>query len=225
MGLFSGGGVLGDIGGALGINTDRQEQALTQSIERTGETALEARGLLESAEARALPFLEPVAGVVGDVLPQVQRGATIGGFGENIADILSGGALDPLIQERQRAGTSALASAGLSRSNVAAERAAAIPAELAFNIENLLAGRQSNLLQQGTGAGVNLANLFRGGAQDISNIITGQGAAEAEGIIGQEQIRQQRNQNIAGLFGDFFGGGGGSGGGDFDISSLLALAA
>lgn len=187
--------------------------------------------MLESAEQRALPFLEPLAGVVPGLVPQIQQSATLEGFGGNISDILSSQAFQPLIDARRKESQSQLASAGLTRSNVAAETAAALPAELAFSIENLLSGRQSSLLDAGTGAGVNVANLLRGSAQDIGNIITQQGAAQSQNIIGQQQLKQARNQNIAGpLLGNNFSGGGGQGGGGqgggggFDMSQLLQFA-
>lgn len=184
--------------------------------------------MLEGAEERALPFLEPLAGVVSGLVPQVQQGATLEGFGQNITDILSNQAFQPLLDERRREAQSFLGSAGLTRSNVAAETAAQLPTELAFNIENLLSGRQGSLLNAGTGAGVNIANLLRGGAQDIGNIITQQGVAQSQNIIGQQQLKQARNQNIIkGIGGSFLGSDGAAGGaaGDFDIAQLLQLAA
>lgn len=210
MGLFSGGGFLGDIGGFLGVNTGKQERAFDKATAATTGALGEARSLLEGAEERALPFLEPLAGVVPGLVPQIQQSATVEGFGQNISDILSNQAFQPLIDARRKESQSQLASAGLTRSNVAAETAAALPAELAFTIENLLSGRQSSLLDAGTGAGVNVANLLRGGAQDIGNIITQQGAATSQNIIGQQQLKQARNQNIAGGISSIFGGGGGA---------------
>jgi len=152
-------------------------------------------------------------------VPQIEQSATLEGFGQNISDILSSQAFDPLLDARRKEAQSQLASAGLTRSNVAAEKAAALPAELAFSIEDLLSGRQGSLLNAGSGAGVNIANLLRGGAQDIGNIITQQGAAQSQGILGEQQLEQARNQNLLGLGGAAFGAAGGLGG----IAGMLGL--
>ena len=218
MGLFSGGGVLGDIGGFLGINTEKQQTALreataaqTGAIDEaiTGLTGAseESRGLIEGAAGEARGLIDPLAQLTGANLPSLQQGATIGGFGQNISDILNSGALDPLIEQRQRAASSALGGAGLTRSNVAAETAADIPADVAFQIENLLNQRKSSLASTGIDATSNIANLLTGEAGDISNILrgtaqdvgnlgTGSAAISAQNIIGQQQIKGARNQNI-----------------------------
>lgn len=243
MGLFSGGGILGDIGGALGINTEKQTTALREATEATtssideaiaGLTGAsgEARGLIEGATGEARGLLDPFARLAGANLPSLQQGATIGGFGQNISDILGGGALDPLIEQRQNAANSALGGAGLTRSSVAAKSAAQIPADLAFKIENLLNQRQSNLADTGieatgnianllTGEAGNIGNIVLGTAQDVGNLRTQAGSARSQQILGNQQIKTSRNQNIidfginavktiAGL--PSFSGGGGGGG-------------
>ena len=217
MGLFSGGGILGSVGGFLGLNTDKQEGAIADANRVSQASLNEARSVIEGAEARSLPFLEPLAGVVPGLVPQVQQSATLEGFGGNISDILSNQAFQPLLDARRDEANAFLGSAGLTRSNVAAETAAALPADLAFSIEQMLSGRQGDLLNAGTGAGVNIANLLRGNAQDIGNIISQQGAAGSQSILGQQQLESSRSGNLLGLVGaglgafSAFGGGGGGG--------------
>lgn len=215
MGLFSGGGALGSIGGALGINTSAQQKALRRGEAAQQLSIEEAKGLLGGAQEQIQPLLQPLAGLVPELLPQVQQGATIGGFGQNIADILGGGALDPLIADRQRAANFALGSAGLSRSNVAAETAAEIPTELAFALESLLSGRQGDLLQTGISGVGALSNLLQGTASNIGNLAIGQGSLQSQGIIGQQQLKTQRDQGIAQLLGAAAGGFGGGAAGTF----------
>lgn len=258
MGLFSGGGVLGDVGEHLGINSGRAEDAIRQQSadaleiqERNRAFELEDRAAFEEDKKRGLQDLhlgrfgaeqsirtgrresEDVlrggqadsiasllfggltargdigAGTTGAIDafgpaaeglqfgPQVAQSSTLEGFGQNISDILSGGSLDPLIGQRQEAATSALTSAGLSRSNVAAERAAEIPADLAFGLESQLFGRAEDRFQTGLGAqseiarlletqGINLANLDIGVSQGVSGLQEG-GAANIADLISGEK--------------------------------------
>jgi len=243
VGLFSGGGALGSIGGFLGINTEKQTTALREATEaQTGSideaiagltsASGEARGLIEGATGEARGLISPFADLAGANLPSLQQGATAGGFGQNISDILGSGALDPLIQQRQRAANSALGGAGLTRSTVAAESAAQIPADIAFQIENLLNQRRSNLANIGIDATSNIANLLTGEAgsvgnillgtaQDVGNLKTQAGSARSQQILGSQQIKTARNQNIIDLGAKVFSavggfpsfGGGGAGGG------------
>ena len=159
MGLFSGGGFFGKVGQALGINTDAQEKAIARAggaqVGRIEEGIAGIRGAQEATFGELQPFAE--AGRTA--LPGLVSGATLPGFGQNISDIFSSGALDPLVSERQRAATGQLAQAGLTRSGQAAQTAADIPAELAFQIESLLSGRQQQLAGFGQTAATNLSEL------------------------------------------------------------------
>lgn len=59
MGLFSGGGVLGDIGGALGINTDKQEKAAERAAGAQLQSGREAIEEQRAAREEAREILDP----------------------------------------------------------------------------------------------------------------------------------------------------------------------
>lgn len=163
----------------------------------TGQAGAEAAltaAELQAAEARAAreqfaPIIE--AGIAQ--IPELARGATVGGFGENIGAILEGGALDPLIAQRQRAATAQLASTGLRRSGAATQAAADIPADLALQIEGELNRRRQSIAGQGqTGAG------------ESSRLSSQIGQALAGGQLGAAQAQAQGSQNTAGVIGTLF---------------------
>lgn len=160
------------------------------------------------------------------------QGLTLQGFGQQLGQIADpSGAFAPLFQERQRAATSALSSAGLTRSGNAAEAAAEIPLSLALGISNTLFGRQSgtaanlanieqglagNLanIEQGLAgnlAGIetslsgNLANLETSEAANIANLNVGAGQVEADRIQAQASIADPFSSLITGALGQFGG--------------------
>lgn len=245
MGLFSGGGILGDVGGALGINTDKQEGALEASAAISAEQREAARadlldfsgqaqdtlrtaGRVGSREIRqgrqagrnALTSGQFLAGtslgrgehqsiaallggadqartdIVGgtdaalerlapqlsglDFLDQVNQGATIGGFGENIAQILTGGSLNPLIAERLKSATGAASAAGLNRSSAFLDTAAEIPTELAFTLENLITGRATDRLSSGFQGAQLASGLEEGRGLNLAQIAQQTGLSESE---------------------------------------------
>lgn len=142
------------------------------------------------------------------------QGLTLQGFGQSINDILSPtGALAPLIQERQQAATNALGAAGLTRSSVAAEQAAAIPFETALQLENLLFGRQAGVANQvgqlEQGFGSNIANLETGTSASLANLLAAIGESKANTASGAAGARNsaigtlvQGGAALAGLFSD-----------------------
>ena len=194
MGLFKDLGTfgLGNPDGAFGIPSIG-DTVKGFSGQTGAEAAIEA-GELQAAEARAsremfAPIIE--AGI--EQIPELARGATVEGFGQNIGDILNGGALDPLIAERQRASEAALSQAGLRRSGAAASEAARIPADLSLQIEGELNRRRQSIAGQGqTGAGAS------------SGLSTQIGQALAGGQLGAAQSQAQGAQNTAGLIGTLF---------------------
>ena len=160
------------------------------SGEAGAEAAL-AAGETQANEARASRELfTPIVKAGIAQIPELARGATAEGFGQNIGDILGGGALDPLIAERQRASQAALSGAGIRRSGAAATEAANIPADLAMQIEGELNRRRQSIAGQGqTGAG------------EQSNLSTMMSQALAGGQLGAAQAQAQGGQNAAGLIG------------------------
>lgn len=135
----------------------------------TAENALTQQGI-----DAILPFL--TAGT--EQLPGLAEGATAGGLGARLQEIIQGDAFGGLIGERQRGLQGQLSAGGLTRSGTALESAANIPTELALQLEQLLTGRSQQLAGQGLGAGGSIANLF-----------SQQGVAAGSGIVTDAQSK------------------------------------
>lgn len=78
MGLFSGGGILGDIGGFLGINTDDQQEAAQAGAAaqvQASEAAIAEQEAARLQQAELLqPFIDVSAGALGNIGGQVFSG-------------------------------------------------------------------------------------------------------------------------------------------------------
>jgi len=206
MGLFSGGGFLGEIGSALGINTSAQQAAIGGVGETIFQGFEEGRDIITGGAEAARGELRPFAQAGLGALPGLQAGATLGGFGQNIGDIFQSGALNPLIAQRQRSAESALGRAGLTRSGAAARSAADIPADLAFQLENLLFGRTAELAGLGQGAAGGIANIFGTESTNIANILQAQAEAQGSTVLAQQQAQAAGQQQTGGLLGGLLGG-------------------
>jgi hypothetical protein len=182
---------------AAEIGAESQERALQAMLEQLGITR----------EAFA-PFLEAGTGA----LPTVQRGATVGGLEETLAQIMGGEAFQPLVEERERSVRGQLAAGGLTRSGAALEEIAGVPTDLAFQIENLLSGRQRDIAGMGLSAAAQSAGAEGGLSTQLANILTGIGQtqaggvlgaaqATASGILGGAQAEQQGLQNLLNIGG------------------------
>ena len=152
----------------------------------------------------------------------IRQGLTLEGMGNTIQQITDpSGVFAPLIADRQSAAQSALSSAGLRRSGAAAEAAAEIPLEVALgisdklfnrNVTNPALGAIGNIAQLQVGRGntvgniesdlaSSLAGIDLSGASNEANIITGQGAADAEQALALGQLDAQSMQGLTNLFG------------------------
>ncbi len=145
----------------------------------------ELRRQFDVASQNVTPFIEAGIGALGDVT----GGATIGGFGERLKQLFSGGTLDPLIEERGRAVESGLSARGLSRSGTAIRELADIPTQLGFDIENLLFGRQAGLAGQGLAGGLSLGGLGQQAAGGVASLFSRTGEARGAGIVTDAQAR------------------------------------
>jgi len=196
------------------------EQAGTlQSTAATAGADAEIAGLREAiAQLQQMmggnnPFNE--AGLEG--LQGVQQGSTAMGFNDRLNAIMGGDQFGALVDERQRGLQGQLAAGGLTRSGTAMEAAAALPTDLAFQLENQLYGRQAGLADmgfqaQGQEIGLNqlIAALLGGIGQSNATGITSSAEAEAGGLLGEKafqlQKSQAKNQNKTDLFGAAIGG-------------------
>lgn len=173
---------------AQGYISEGQQQALNQISDKYGLAQAElgkgrediARGFSEAASG-----LSPYAATGESALADLARGATPEGFGARLETLATGGALDPLINERMRALQSAQGAAGLSRSGAALEELAQVPTDVLLGIEGDLTGRQQLLSGQGLGAQQQISGFEAAGGQalgglqgDIASLLAQQGGME-----------------------------------------------
>lgn len=232
------GKLLGGAANLLGLGGDTG--APIEAARLQSEAAKEAAALQAAAFGRALPMFQEQLGLTRGqfdpfiqagigALPELQRGfqaprgTTAGGLESIINEIMGGEAFGGLVEERQRGIQGQLAAGGLTRSGRAIEEAAAIPTDLAFQLENLLTGRQFGAEQQrisgleslagggraaaGAGGALSsdmLANIMRaitGQAGATAGGITRGAEATASGILGAAQAEQAGIQNLLNLAG------------------------
>lgn len=184
LGVFDEGGLLGAPSQAPTLAAQAQAAGKRQGIETLTRE------------------LSPFRDVGLTALPGLERGATAAGLGQNIQELLAGGVLAPLVAERGRAVQGQLAAGGLTRSGAGLQAAAAVPTDLALQLEQMLSGRQSGLAGLGfeaaQGIGTGVANLQTGIGRDISSGILGQAQAKA----GQQEQLFNIGTTVASFFSD-----------------------
>lgn len=184
LGLFDEGGLLGDPSLAGGRAADAQVAGRNEAIETIRQQ------------------LGPFAQAGQDILPALQQGATVQGFGQNLSDIFSGGFLQPLIDQRTQAVQNQLSAGGLTRSGAGLQAAAAVPQDLALQIEGLLGGRQSNLAQLGLRGAEGLASGVSGQQIGIGQDIGSGILADAQAKAGQQENLFNIGTTVASFFSD-----------------------
>jgi len=194
-----------------------QERGLQATLEQLGITREQFAPFL-TAGVGALPELQEGF--------QPQRGSTLGGLDGILNEIMGGDAFGGLIDERRRGVEGQLAAGGLTRSGRALEEAAAIPTDLAFEIESMMFGRgqsdeiarmqglqnlvQTGLSAAGTRSGrggsltTQIANQLGGIGATRGAGLTGSAEAIASGIYGANQAQAQGKQNILGMAASLF---------------------
>lgn len=121
-------------------------------------------------------------------------------YGGNVQRILENfGDYGPLVDERQRAASAQLSSAGLTRSGYAAQEAARIPTEIALGIEEMLYNRNRDLVGVGLNAAAGVGDASQQYGSSVANLLGAQGDARAQGLLGGAQARSQGFQNLLGL--------------------------
>ena len=223
MGLFSGGGLLGDVGGFLGINSDKEEKSIRNAEQAQNRKAEQGIGDIFGQLDLSLENLQPFSDAGMPALAGLEQGSTLGGFSRNLSDIFNSPSFDPIVAERMRAANSAFGSAGLTRSGGAIQAAADIPLDVALGLEQLLSGRQSELAGLGFDSSAQQSLLRSAAGSGAANIRIGQGATSANSILAQQQAKTQRNENIGGFLGGSNLAGGGGGGGGLDLGGIISI--
>ena len=131
-------------------------------------------------------------------LPGVETGATLEGFGANIADILGSDVLKPLIEERTRAVQGQLSAGGLTRSGKAVEDIAGIPTDFAFQLEELLFGRKADVAGTGVASALDLGSLGASAASETGGLLSKTGKARSSGLLTTAQAEAEGFEQAAG---------------------------
>ena len=155
----------------------------------------EIKSQFKTTEGNFQPFIQAGQESLGNV----QQNATLEGFGQNLSDIFSSGALDALIGKRTTAVEGQLSSGGLTRSGEGLRQIADIPTELGFQLEQLLSGRQSNIASSGLNATTNLGQLSGQASGNIAGILGASGKAGASGILGDQQAQSAGIGQVAAI--------------------------
>ena len=138
------------------------------------------------------PFLQAGQGAV----PGVEAGATVGGMDEMLAQIFNSDIFGSLVDERQRGVQGQLAAGGLTRSGTAMQEAARVPTDLGLMLEQMLNGRQTNLMNTGLNAATGLGQMGQQNSANIGNMMSASGNAISSGIITDAQAKAQGQQNM-----------------------------
>lgn len=162
-----------------------------QSLFRQGINDVNRR--FDVTQGNINPFIQAGQGQ----LDSLTQGASIGGFGDRLRELMTGGALDPLIESRTRAAQGQLAAGGLTRSGTALQEISAIPQNLFLQIENLLTGRSQGLANQGQSAALGLGGLSGQAAGQTADLFSGEaGRQQQERIAREQQATARRGQNL-----------------------------
>jgi len=172
---------------------DAAEAAANAQASSAGSAIAEQRRQFDAIRAALAPFIQ--AGT--NALPGEVSGASPEGFADRIKALLSpGGALQPLVDQRMKTVQQQLAAGGLTRSGLALREAANVPTDLAMAIENQLFGRTRDLANSGQNAAVNQGAFGASTGANIGNLLTQQGSALAQGVIGGQQAQAAGTQQL-----------------------------
>ncbi|MEW8120063.1 MAG: tail fiber domain-containing protein [Candidatus Thiodiazotropha sp.] len=151
----------------------------------------ELRRQFDATQANLLPFIEAGQGVVGDVT----SAGTVGGLNERLAAIMGGSQFDALVDEREREVQNHLARSGLRRSGAGIKAAAAIPTDLALAIEQVLFGRQANLMGSGQNAAAGLGAIGANTSGGVADLFSQMGQARGNSILQAQQADAKAAEN------------------------------
>ena len=147
------GGLWDDITGQTGAEAAEraggiQANAIMEAARLAGISFEEMRGLIEQQIGTSREQFSAFQQAGLGALPGVQEASTIGGLDQRLAQIMGSDSFQPLVDRRTRSVKGMLGAGGLKRSGAAITEGAKIPTELAFEIENMLSGRDQILLRQ-----------------------------------------------------------------------------
>jgi len=178
------------MGGGKGDKAGKR--AAEAQVQANDASIAEMRRQFDTTQKNIAPFLEAGQGAV----PGVEAGATVGGMDEMLAQIFNSDIFGSLVDERQRGVQGQLAAGGLTRSGTAMQEAARVPTDLGLMLEQMLNGRQTNLMNTGLNAATGLGQMGQQNSANIGNMMSASGNAVSSGIITDQQAKAQGQQNM-----------------------------
>jgi len=198
------------VSGVFGGGDDSGKKAARAQQEANQASIDEMKRQFNITQENIAPFMEAGQGAI----PGVEAGATVGGLDEMLAQIFSSDIFGSLVDERQRGVQGQLAAGGLTRSGTAMQEAARVPTDLGLMLEEMLSGRQTNLMNTGLNAAVGLGDFGQANSGGIASLLSQSGQARSSGIITDQQAQAQSGQNMlnaAATIGSMFLSGGSGG--------------
>lgn len=178
--------------GIFGGGDDSGKRAANAQVQANQASIDEMKRQFGITQQNIAPFLQAGQGAI----PGVESGATVGGMDEMLAQIFNSDIFGSLVDERQRGVQGQLAAGGLTRSGTAMQEAARVPTDIGLMLEEMLNGRQTNLMNTGLNAAVGLGNIGQTNSSGIAGLLSQSGNAVSSGIITDAQARAQGGQNM-----------------------------
>lgn len=144
-------------------------------------------------------LLSPYVSAGTEMLPMFTDAATLGGFGANIDEILNSEALDPLRESRMNAITTQMGKGGMLNSGRRATAIANDLTDFSLGIEQLLTGRQGNIVGAGQNAAAGLGGFGQTMASNVGNLQQATGRAYASGSLADDQAKTAWINQLIGL--------------------------
>ena len=163
---------------------EMSSDAIRQGTQANVQMLNRAMNKLQDYFGKSAGYLNPFLRAGKDAMGNYMQTLTPGGLDAMLGEIMGSNAFQSLVGERQRAAEGALSAGGLMRSGEAAPAAAAIPTDLAFQIENMLAGRNAGMVDTGFQAALGKGDIFSSLATNIAQLMGQGGAIMQQGIQG-----------------------------------------
>ncbi len=170
---------------------DSGKKAARAQTEANNASIAEMRRQFGITQENIAPFLQAGQGAV----PGVVQGSTIGGLDERLAQIFNSDIFGSMVDQRQRAVEGQLSAGGLTRSGTAMQEAARVPTDIGLMLEQMLNGRETNLMNTGLNSAVGLSQMGQQNSGSIANMMSQSGQATSSGIITDAQSKAQSQQN------------------------------
>lgn len=192
-------------------------KAAKQAARIQGAAIDEARATLEPERDQLLAGYQPYTDAGQSAFAELAQSSTLDGMGQRLNNLQNSDMYRSLSDQRMSDANRYLNSQGISRSTAGGERIGDISMETLLGLEQMMAGRQGQIANQGYNALGQQTGITQGYGDAIRNMIMQKAGVQAGGILGAQQARAQGSQNQytaihnvgSGLMG-MFGMGGGS---------------